>query len=84
MEDAILKCRELGFDDSDIIVDAILCFDDRYEITAWPESLFRYKTAHQIYERRTEMDDFYYYYEDVVRVVPGFEDVNFRHLITTN
>lgn len=30
------------------------------------------------------MDDFYYYYEDIVRIVPGFEDVHFRHLITTN
>ena len=84
MEDAIQKCRELGFEDQDIIVDAILCLDDRYAISAWTESLFRYKTAHKIYERRTEMDDFYYNYEDVVRVVPGLEDVNFRHLISTN
>lgn len=45
MEDAITKCRELGFEDENIIVDAILCLDDKYAIKAWPESLFRYKTA---------------------------------------
>jgi hypothetical protein len=84
MDDAIQKCRELGYEDEKIIVDAILCFDDRYEISEWAESLFRYKTAQQVYNRRAEMDAFYYYYEDVVRVVPGFENINFRHLITTD
>ena len=45
MDDAIQKCRELGYVDEKIIVDAILCFDDRYEISEWAEGLFRYKTA---------------------------------------
>ena len=84
MEDTIAKCRGFGFDDKDIIVDAIMCFDDKYEVEEWPESLLNYKTAYEMFQRRTEMDDFNYYYEDVVRVVPGFKNVNFRHLITTN
>jgi hypothetical protein len=34
-----------------------------------------------MYKRTTEIDNYYFYYEDVLRVRRGFPDVNFRHVV---
>lgn len=48
MEDAIGKCRELGFEDHDIIVDSIMCTADKYVIEEWDREMLHYKTAYEM------------------------------------
>jgi len=38
VDESILKCRENGFDDSNIIVDLILCFDKVVEVEEWTKT----------------------------------------------
>lgn len=42
----------------------------------------KYKNALDIYIRNNQVRDFYYYFEDLIRVVRGYPKVNFRHLIS--
>ena len=42
----------------------------------------KYKNAWDLYERKEYLKNFYYYYEDVTRVVRGYPKVKFRHLIS--
>ena len=80
--DAIHKCRDHGFKDEDIKVDVIMCFDKVVQIEPWTKQEFKYKSAYELFNRKLEYTDFYYYYEDITRVVRGFPHVQFRHLIT--
>jgi hypothetical protein len=82
MDESILKCREKGYDDEHIIVDMILCFDKVVEVEHWDLKSAKYESAYGYYKRRDALTNFYYYYEEVIRVIRGFPKVQFRHLIT--
>lgn len=42
----------------------------------------KYKNAYDIYSRKQKLEYYYYWYlEDILRIVQGFPDVTFRHLI---
>ena len=82
MAEAIIKCRERGFEDKDIIVDVIMCFDKVVTVDEWSKEFHKYKNAFEIYLRKEDLRNFYYYYEDVTRVVAGYPNVQFRHLLT--
>ena len=69
LSEAIIKCRERGFDDEDIIVDVIMCFDKVVEVEPWTMELKKFKNAFEYFLRKEHLRDFYYYYEDVTRVV---------------
>jgi hypothetical protein len=75
MSEAIIKCRERGFKDEDIIVDVIMCFDKVVTVDSWSKELHKYKNAFEIYLRKEDLRNFYYYYEDVTRVVAGYPNV---------
>mmetsp|Transcript_1259 Transcript_1259/g.1485 ORF Transcript_1259/g.1485 Transcript_1259/m.1485 type:complete len:262 (+) Transcript_1259:46-831(+) len=49
IEEGILKCRENGFKDEDIIVDIILCFDKIVQINNWSMTDATYKNAYDLY-----------------------------------
>lgn len=42
----------------------------------------RWKSGEQLYKRRQHYKEFYYYYEDIMRVIRGYPEVDFRFLIT--
>jgi hypothetical protein len=42
----------------------------------------KYESAWGYHKRRESFGNFYYYYEEVIRVIRGFPKVQFRHLIT--
>jgi len=81
LNEAISKCREHGFADEDIIVDVVMCFDKEIKVEDWPKNEFKYKNAYEVFDRKTQYIDFYYYYEDITRVIRGYPKVEFRHLI---
>ena len=82
MSEAILKCREKGYKDEDMIVDVVMCFDKVVKVDPWDMKDAKYKNAYELYKRHEAFRDFYYYYEDVTRVVRGYPKVNFRHLVS--
>jgi hypothetical protein len=42
----------------------------------------KYKNAYDIYNRKEQLEYYYYWYlEDILRIVKGFPDVDFRHLV---
>lgn len=45
ISESIVKCRESGFEDKDIIIDAILCFDKVVKIQEWQKKEIKYKNA---------------------------------------
>ena len=47
----------------------------------WTMQEIKYKNAYELYMRKENFRDFYYYYEDITRVVRGYPNVHFRHLI---
>jgi len=59
-----------------------MCFDKVVEIEPWTMEIKKFKNAFEYYLRKEHLRDFYYYYEDVTRVVQGYPDVVFRHLLT--
>lgn len=75
IDESILKCREKGFDDNKIIVDLILCFDKVVEVDEWSMRDADYESAWGIFKRRDALQNFYYYFEEVIRVMRGFPDV---------
>lgn len=81
LSDAIVKCKDMGYEEKDIIIDAIFCFDKQVFLEEWSMFDSKYKNAYQLYERKENFVNFYYYYEDITRVVRGYPDVHFRHLI---
>ena len=82
LSEAIIKCQDQGYNDEDIIVDVILCFDKVIQWDEWTMEDSKYKNAWDLYWRKKYFSEFYYYYEDVTRVVRGYPKVQFRHLIT--
>ena len=82
LDEPIIRCKEQGYADEDIIVDLIACFAKVAEIDEWTLTQAKYKNAYDIYSRK-ELFEFYYYWylEDILRIVKGFPKVNFRHLI---
>jgi hypothetical protein len=82
LDESILKCREKGFKDENIIVDIILCFGVVAHIEEWSMIDAKYKSAWGMKERLGEYSDFYYYYEPITRVVRGYPNVHFRHLMS--
>lgn len=81
LTESILKCREFGFDDKDIIVDIVLCSNYKMEIKQLEKKEAEYLNAYDIYNRRNEFQNYYSVYEDVLRVMRGYPNVQFRHLI---
>lgn len=81
LAETIHKCRDFGFDDSDIIVDIILCYNNAVEIKQYSLAEAKYMNSYQLLVRKSELQKFYGIYEDITRVVRGFPKVNFRHLI---
>ena len=82
VSESIIKCRDMGFADEDIIIDAILCFDKVIKVPEWHLREIKYKNAWDMFARHTQLKEFYYYFEDIIRVVRGYPKVNFRHLIS--
>ena len=82
ISESIIKCRNKGFEDKDIIVDAILCFDSKMAMEEWTLKQMKYKNAYDIFKRNNQLKEFYYYFEDLIRVIRGYPDIQFRHLIT--
>lgn len=82
IDEPIIRCREAGYDDQDIIVDVIACFDVVATIDEWSLTQAKYKNAYDLYSRKVNFEFYYYWYlEDILRIVQGFPNVNFRHLI---
>ncbi len=50
--DPISRCREEGYADKDIIVDAVLCYGSVLDITEWDEENTRWMSALDFYKRR--------------------------------
>lgn len=82
LDESILRCREKGFDDKNIIVDIILCNESVIQIDDWTFKDAKYKNAWDMKNRNSEYSKFYYYYEDITRVIRGYPYVHFRHLMT--
>ena len=82
VSESIVKCREDGFKDEDIIIDVILCFGQVARVDQWKMKEIKYKNAFEMYKRTADLKDFYYYFEDILRVVRGYPNVQFRHLIS--
>jgi hypothetical protein len=59
-----------------------MCFDKVVEVEDWNVREFKYKNAYELYNRKMDFIDFYYYYEDITRVIRGYPKVHFRHLVT--
>ena len=59
-----------------------MCFDSVIKIPQWEMREIKYKNAWDLQVRHKFLKDFYYYFEDLIRVVRGYPDVNFRHLIS--
>jgi predicted patatin/cPLA2 family phospholipase len=81
LNEAILKCREFGFEDKDIIADMILCHGEPLGIKQFGKIESKYMNAYDIWNRKGEFNSYYEHYEDVARVVRGYPEVYFRHMI---
>lgn len=81
--EAIVRCREEVDKDEDIIVDIVLCFDQPVKIPEWTLDEGRQSNAYQFYQRKSDFKDYYFwYYEDVIRVMRGYPHVKFRYVVT--
>ena len=80
--EAIVRCREEVDNDEDIIIDVVLCISDPIQIAEWTMADAKSKSAYSYATRKKEMKDYYYYFEDVARVIRGYPNIGFRHLIT--
>lgn len=76
--DPISRCREEVENDSDIIVDVIMCYTEIYPIEKLTFAETRWMTAYDFYARRKEIFRSYYYKEDFTLLERSFKDVNFR------
>ena len=82
MDESILKCRAQGFDDEHIIVDMIQCHNNVEVIEPWDVESAKFQSAYDFNSRRDSFTHFYWFYEEVLRVIRGFPKVQFRHLLT--
>lgn len=81
LAEAIVKCRKLGAEDKDIIVDVILCTPGPIEVKKWTYEEARWKTSWDMNNRKKELKEYYYYKEDVERVMRGFPHIQFRYIM---
>ena len=58
--DVIHRCQEDGFDDADIVIDILLCYQDDYDIAERTTAEISWMTAFDFYKRRKEINRFYY------------------------
>jgi predicted acylesterase/phospholipase RssA len=49
MSEAIIKCKDKGFKEEDIIIDVIMCFDKVVEIPEWTKRDTLYKNAWELF-----------------------------------
>ena len=57
--DPIQRCREEVENDSDIIIDVILCYGTPIELSNWEMDKTRWKTAIDFYNRRKEIQNYH-------------------------
>ena len=57
--DPIQRCREEVENDSDIIIDVILCYATPIEVSNWEMKQTRWKTAIDFYNRRKEIHNYH-------------------------
>lgn len=81
LAEAIVKCRQSGATDQNIIVDIILCYPKTIEVQNWTKAEASWKTSWDMKNRKTELKDIYYYKEDVIRVMKGFPHIKFRYVV---
>ena len=81
LAEAIVKCRNMGAKDEDIIVDIILCYPGPLGVKHWTYEESKWKTSWDMNNKKKELKDYYYYKEDVERVMKGFPHIKFRHVI---
>jgi predicted patatin/cPLA2 family phospholipase len=81
MTEAITKCREFGFDDKDIILDIILCSGKKMEISTFTKRETEYLNAYNMISRKSDFQYYYATYEDVLRVIRGYPEIQIRHMI---
>ena len=79
--DPIERCREEVDNDSDIIIDVVLCYSKPIVLHDWDTDKTRWKTALDYYNRRKEIQNYHRHQSDVLRMMRGFPDVHFRLMI---
>lgn len=84
LQEVVTKCKDEGYEEKDIIVDLILCFDYVVKWDDWTMNTAKYKNAFDLYKRKELYRFFYFYFEDITRVVRGYPNVHFRHMVTPN
>lgn len=47
--ESILRCRDNGFKDEDIIIDMITCFDKVADVLEWETNEMTYKNAYSMF-----------------------------------
>lgn len=67
MDEAILRCREMGFNDTDIIVDVIYNFDGRVELNNFTKEEHKYQNPKSMFKRKEELHGFWRAYRDVIK-----------------
>ena len=50
-------------------------------MTPWSTDNMSKLDAYTMYKRTLEIENYYFYYEDVLRVRRGYPDINFRHVV---
>ena len=79
--DPIERCREEGYDDEDIIVDILLCYEKPLLMEAWDVEAMMWETAWNFYDRRKKIRNYHFHTEEVQRLYRGYHKVNFRLVI---
>lgn len=79
--DPIQRCRDEVEDDSDIIIDVILCFGTPVGFDSWNLAETRWYTALDFYHRREEIHNYHRHEAEILRMMRGYPDVNFRLII---
>lgn len=77
MHDAVQRCRDLGHEDKDIIVDWIMCAENHYSEKSNLEEWHTLKHAMRAYE----LHDYYGTTAEVERTKIFFPDVELRYVI---
>ena len=52
-------------------------------IPEWTKEEAKWKNAYEFSQRKTDIRDYYFwYYEDVIRVIRGYPHIKFRYIVT--
>ena len=79
--DPIERCREEGYNDEDIIIDVLLCYENPLILQEWDSENINWQTAWNFYNRRKSIKHYYFHTEEIQRLFRGYHDVNFRLVI---